>query len=51
MPLLATAMLGFSGNQSWGGALILAIIALITAVGGFLGERLRVQDKRIVAAD
>ncbi|GAA1348999.1 MFS transporter [Arthrobacter koreensis] len=51
MPLLATAMLGFSGNQSWGGALILAIIALITAVGGFLGERLRVQDKRIVSAD
>ncbi|WP_318241760.1 MFS transporter [Arthrobacter pullicola] len=51
MPLLATAMLGFSGNQSWGAALILVLIALITAVGGFLGERLRVQDKRIVAAD
>ncbi|MEB7504339.1 MFS transporter [Arthrobacter koreensis] len=51
MPLLATAMLAFSGNQSWGGALILVIIALVTAVGGFLGERLRVQDKRIVSVD
>ncbi|UNK45554.1 MFS transporter [Arthrobacter sulfonylureivorans] len=49
MPMIATAMLGVSGNQSWGAAMILAIIALLTAVGGFLGERMRVQDKRIVA--
>lgn len=48
MPLLATAMLGVSGNQSWGAALILAIISLLTAVGGFFGERLRVQDKQLV---
>jgi len=49
MPLLATAMLGVSGNQSWGAAMILAIISLLTAVGGFVGERLRVQDKKLVA--
>ena len=49
MPMLATAMLGVSGNASWGAAMILAIIALLTAVGGFLGERMRVQDKQIVA--
>ncbi|XTR51735.1 MFS transporter [Pseudarthrobacter sp. So.54] len=49
MPLLATAMLGVSGNQSWGAALILMIISLLTAVGGFFGERLRVQDKKLVA--
>ncbi|NKX55712.1 MFS transporter [Arthrobacter mobilis] len=49
MPMVATAMLGVSGNHSWGAALILAIISLLTAVGGFVGERLRVQDKQLVA--
>ena len=49
MPLLATAMLGASGNKSWGAALILLIISLLTALGGFIGERLRVQDKRLVS--
>ncbi|GAA1764438.1 MFS transporter [Agromyces humatus] len=48
MPLLATAMLATSGNQSWGAAIILAAIALITAAGGIIGERLRVHDKPIV---
>lgn len=48
MPLLATAMLGVSNNASWGAALILAIIALLTMVGGIIGERMRVADKRIV---
>jgi MFS family permease len=48
MPMIATAMLGVSGNKSWGAALILAIIALMTAAGGLIGERMRVQDKRIV---
>jgi MFS family permease len=48
MPMIATAMLGVSGNKSWGAALILAIIALMTAAGGLMGERMRVQDKRIV---
>lgn len=48
MPLLATAMLGLSNNSSWGAALILAIIAVLTAVGGWFGGRLRVEDKAIV---
>jgi hypothetical protein len=29
---------------------ILALVALITAAGGFFGERLRVRDKQIVHA-
>ena len=49
MPMIATAMLGVSGNQSWGAALILAIISLLTAVGGYLGGRLRIEDKHLVA--
>ncbi|GAA3688884.1 MFS transporter [Arthrobacter ginkgonis] len=49
MPMLATAMLGVSGNASWGAALILVVISLLTALGGILGERLRVQDKQLVA--
>lgn len=48
MPLVATAMLGLSNNSSWGAALILAIIAVLTAVGGWFGGRLRVEDKAIV---
>lgn len=51
MPMIATAMLAVSDNRSWGAALILVIISLLTAVGGLLGERLRVKDKQIVAAD
>ncbi|WP_077488539.1 MFS transporter [Sinomonas mesophila] len=49
MPMIATAMLGVSGNQSWGAALILAGISLLTAVGGYLGGRLRIEDKHLVA--
>lgn len=49
MPLLATAMLEVSNNKSWGAALILIVMSLLTAVGGAIGERLRVQDKRIVS--
>lgn len=51
MPLLATAMLGVSNNQSWGAALILVIIALLTAAGGIIGERLRISDRAIVRDD
>lgn len=51
MPLLATAMLGVSNNSSWGAALILAIIAVLTAIGGYLGGRLRLEDKHIVVDD
>ena len=51
MPLLATAMLTVSGNQSWGAAMILMLIALISAAGGLIGERLRVKDRPIVRDD
>lgn len=49
MPMIATAVLGVSGNQSWGAALILAIISLLTAVGGYLGGRMRIEDRHLVA--
>jgi hypothetical protein len=49
MPMIATAVLGISGNQSWGAALILAIISLLTAVGGYLGGRMRIEDRHLVA--
>lgn len=48
MPMIATGMLAVTDDRSWGAAVILALIALLTAVGGFFGERLRVQDKRLV---
>ncbi|MEB4614607.1 MFS transporter [Leucobacter sp. M11] len=51
MPLLATAMLTVSGNQSWGAAMILMLIALISAAGGLIGEHLRVKDRPIVRDD
>lgn len=48
LPLIATAMLTVSNNASWGAAIILIAISLLTAIGGFFGERLRVKDKPIV---
>ena len=48
LPFIATAFLASTGGSSWSAALILAGVALITAVGGFYGERLRVRDKAIV---
>ncbi|GGA69968.1 MFS transporter [Pseudoclavibacter endophyticus] len=51
LPFVATAMLTVSNDASWGAALILVIIAILTALGGFIGERLRVADKRIVVDD
>lgn len=48
LPLIAIALLGFSGGASWSAALLLILVSLITAVGGFFGERLRVKDKAIV---
>jgi MFS family permease len=48
LPLIATAMLTISNNASWGAAIILVAISLLTAIGGFFGERLRVSDKPIV---
>lgn len=48
LPLIATAMLTVSNNASWGAAIILIAISVLTAIGGFFGERLRVKDKPIV---
>lgn len=48
LPLIAVALLGVSGGKSWAPALLLIAVSLITALGGFLGERLRVKDKAIV---
>ena len=48
LPLIAVALLGFSGGASWAPALLLIAVSLITAAGGFFGERLRVKDKSIV---
>lgn len=48
LPLIAVALLGVSGGASWTASLLLIIVSLITAAGGFFGERLRVKDKAIV---
>ncbi|WKD62212.1 Proline/betaine transporter [Corynebacterium ciconiae DSM 44920] len=49
LPFVAT-WLNTSGDQpsAWPGMLILAVVALITAAGGFLGERHRVQDDLVL---
>lgn len=46
LPLIATAFLAASGNQSWSAALLLIAVALITAVGGLIGERLRIKETK-----
>lgn len=49
MPFIATAMLGVSNNSSWGAAVILVLISLLTAIGGFFGARMRVRDNVVTA--
>ncbi|MGW0703509.1 MFS transporter [Streptomyces sp. NPDC002867] len=49
LPFLATALLKTSGGASWPVALLLVGISLVTALGGFLGERLRVKDNVVGA--
>ncbi|MEU0492343.1 MFS transporter [Nocardiopsis sp. NPDC006139] len=48
LPFAATALLDVSNGGSWVASLLLAGIALITAVGGLVGERLRVRDEVVV---
>ena len=48
LPLIAVALLGVSGGASWTASVLLMVVSLITAAGGFFGERLRVKDKAIV---
>ncbi|GAA3183436.1 MULTISPECIES: MFS transporter [Streptomyces] len=44
LPFLATALLAAGGGASWPAALLLMTLSLITALGGFLGGRMRVRD-------
>lgn len=46
VPLIASAMLGVANNASWAAAALLIIISVITAVGGFFGERMRLTDDK-----
>ncbi|GAA3754252.1 MFS transporter [Microbacterium kribbense] len=49
LPFLATWLINASGTTaSWPAVVILVVISLITAVGGIVGERLRVKDQAIV---
>lgn len=48
LPFIAVALQGATGGGSWTAALLLMAVSLITAAGGFFGERLRVKDKAIV---
>lgn len=45
MPLLATAGLAASGDQSWSVALLLIALSVLTGFGGWLGGRMRVHDE------
>lgn len=50
LPLIATALLDAAGGDvSWPAAVLLLIIALLTALGGLLGERLRVRDNVVTS--
>ncbi|TFD08069.1 MFS transporter [Cryobacterium sp. TMT1-2-2] len=48
LPFLALAMLSFSDGASWPAAAILAVVALITSVGGYFGGRLKIKDMDII---
>ena len=48
LPFIATALMDGAGGASWVASLLLAGVALITAAGGFYGERLRVRDDVVV---
>ncbi|WP_019481885.1 MFS transporter [Arthrobacter sp. TB 23] len=48
LPLIAVALLGATDGGSWTASLLLMAVSLITAAGGFFGEKLRVKDKAIV---
>ncbi|MGW1677318.1 MFS transporter [Saccharopolyspora sp. NPDC002376] len=45
VPLIATSVLAASGKQSWSVALVLVVLAVLTAMGGAFGERLRLKDE------
>jgi MFS family permease len=47
LPFLAAALLGTFDGASWPVVLLLIGLSLLTALGGFLGERMRVKDNVI----
>jgi MFS family permease len=49
LPFVATAMTSSIGDDAWVPAVLLIAVSLISAVGGFLGERMRVRDEVAVA--
>lgn len=44
LPFIATAMNGDGSPSTWPAVIILIVISLITAVGGFVGENYRLED-------
>lgn len=48
-PMIATALLTSAGNVSWPAALILILISLLTALGGFFGRKFRIVDAVVEA--
>jgi MFS family permease len=49
LPMLATALMAANGNQVWIAAVLLIIVSLLTAVGGYFGGKLRVVDPTLPA--
>jgi MFS family permease len=49
VPLLATALLSLSGGRSWSAALLLVVIALITAGSGALAPRIALAQDEVVS--
>jgi MFS family permease len=49
VPLLATALLTVSDGQSWSAALLLVVIALITAACGALAPRVALAHDEVVS--
>ncbi|MGY1706257.1 MFS transporter [Geodermatophilus sp. SYSU D00697] len=48
LPFVATAMTGAIGDDPWVPAVLLIGVSLVTVVGGFVGERMRVRDEVVV---
>ncbi len=48
LPFIATAMTSSIGDDPWVPATLLIAVSLVTAVGGFVGERMRVRDEVVV---
>jgi hypothetical protein len=51
VPLLATALQAATGGGSWSAAVLLIVIALITALGGVLAPRLSLSRDQVLAGE